>query len=253
MDDVRSERTENASTHGRLLRHYVLGMSIDFMILCTRSPTAFLATRASKRLSWDPAKLSGRFGSMGLRQEEWKHEDPLPDSSWAHSVVAVIHAEGHLSDSLFDRFDAWMHALAETTHGAIYSPMAGKFIYVWPGVEREPTVARASALLEAKDHAGLARWVAELSAAHAPKLRSPCPAWCQIGWIKEAAVRPLKRAVAMGDASSATLIVALHHAYTNARCFDLDDLDALVQAAAKLPSLSADRGLQELAAQRKTP
>lgn len=224
-------------------------MSIDYTILCTRSPTEFLS-RNVKKLAWEPAKRSGRFGSMHLRQDECQSEDPLPDPSWAQRIVAVIRAEGHLSDSLFDRFDTWMHALAEATHGAIYSPMAGKFQYVWPGVEREPTVARATASLEAKDYAGLSRWVAELSAAYALKLRTPCPAWCQVGWIKEAAVRPLQRAVAAGDAGPAPLIVALHHAYTKARCLDLDDLDALLRAAAKLPELTSDQALQDLAAQR---
>jgi hypothetical protein len=224
-------------------------MSIDYTILCTRSPTEFLS-RNVKKLAWEPAKRSGRFGSMHLRQDECQSEDPLPDPSWAQRIVAVIRAEGHLSDSLFDRFDTWMHALAEATHGAIYSPMAGKFQYVWPGVEREPTVARATASLEAKDYAGLSRWVAELGEAYALKLRTPCPAWCQVGWIKEAAVRPLQRAVAAGDAGPAPLIVALHHAYTKARCLDLDDLDALLRAAAKLPELTSDRALQDLAAQR---
>lgn len=225
-------------------------MSIDYTILCTRSPDAFLAT-STKKLSWEPSTRSGKFGSMYLRQDERRIEDPLPDSDWAQRVVAVIRAEGHMSDSLFDRFDTWIHALAETTHGAIFSLMAGKFLYTWPGVEREPTAARTAALLAAKDYAGLTRWVAELCDAYAPTLRSPCPAWCQIGWIKEASVRPLKRAVAMGDADAAPLIVALHRAYTKARCLDLKDLDALVQTAAKLPNLASDSDLYELAAQRR--
>lgn len=224
-------------------------MSIDYTILCTRSPAAFLDRRI-KKLSWDPATCSGRFGSMSLRLDERQSEDPLPDPDWAPSVVTVLRAEGHLSDSMFDRFDAWMLALAEATHGAVYSPMAGKFLYVWPGVEREPTVARSSALLAAKDYVGLARWIAELSDAQASSSRTPCPAWHQIAWIKEASVRPLKRAVAKGDANTAPLIVALHHAYTRARCLDLVDLAALAQDAAKLPSLASDSDLQELAARR---
>ena len=131
--------------------------------------------------------------------------------------------------------------------------MAGLFVYIFPGVEREPTVARAAALFEAKDHAGLARWIAELSAAHVPKLRTPCPAWCQLGWIEEASALPLKRAVAQGDTSCAQVIVALHNAYTKAGCGDLRTLDALVKAAAKLPGLAADSGLYALAARRKAP
>jgi hypothetical protein len=225
-------------------------MSIDYTILCTRSPAAFLERRA-KGLSWDPATRSGSFGSMSLRQDDRPSEDPLPDPAWAQCVVAVVRAEGHLSDSLFDRFDAWMEALAEATHGAVFSPMAGKFLYIWPGVEREPTVSRSSALLAAKDYIGLARWIGELSDTHASSRRSPCPAWCQIGWIVEASVRPLKRLVAKGEAGPAPLIVALHHAYTRARCLDLDALDALVHAAAKLPSLAGDSDLQALAAARR--
>lgn len=227
-------------------------MSIDYTIVCTRSPATFMERRVSK-LSWDPATRSGAFGSMSLRQDVYRAEDPLPDPSWTDRVVAVLHAEGHLSDSLFDRFDAWMEALAEATHGAVFSPMAGKFIYIWPGVEREATVERSSTLLAAKDYAGLVRWIAELSDAHASSRRTPCPAWCQIGWITEASLRPLKRLVAKGDASPAPLIVALHHAYTRARCLDLDALDALLMTAAKLPSLATDRDLQALAAQRKSP
>lgn len=227
-------------------------MSIEYTILCTRSPVAFLAQRV-KRLSWDAAKQSGQFGSMYLRQDARQSEDPLPAPSWAQSVIAVVRAEGHLSDSLFDPFDTWMHALAEATHGAIHSPMAGKFLYVWPGVEREPTVARAGALLDGKDYAGLARWIAELGDTCAPKLRSPCPAWCQLSWIKEASVRPLKRAVAAGESSTAPVIVALHRAFTQAGSVYLPDLDALLKGAAKLPSLATDRDLQELAARQKTP
>ena len=231
-----------------LLGVYDLGMSIDFTILCARSPAAFLERRV-KNLSWDLAKQSGRFGAMHLRLDERQDEDPLPDPSWVGRIVAVLRAEGHISESLFDRFDLWMCALAEETQGALYSPMAGKFLYVWPGVEREPTVAQSTALLSAKDYAGLTRWIAELSNAHASSQRSPCPAWCQIDWIKEASVRPLKQALAQGDASAASVIVALHRAYTKARCLDLDELNALVHAAIKLPSLAADRDLQELAAQ----
>lgn len=224
-------------------------MSIDFTILCALSPAEFLERRV-KRLSWDPATRSGDFGSMSLRLDTLQSEDPLPDPGWATGVSCVLRAEGHLSDSLFDRFDAWMLELAETTHGAIYSPMAGKFLYIWPGVDREPTVARSAALLAAKDYAGLARWIAELSDAHAASQRTPCPAWCQLAWIKEASVRPLKRALATGDANTAPLIVALHRAYTRARCLDLDDLAMLVQAAAKLPSLASDPDLQDLATRR---
>lgn len=229
--------------------HWNVGMSIDYTILCTRSPAAFLEKRA-KKLSWDPATCTGCFGSMSLRQGERQSEDPLPSSDWAQSVVTVLRAEGHMSESMFDRFEAWMLALAEATHGAVYSPMAGKFLYVWPGVEREPTVARSAALLAANDYVGLARWIAELSDSHASSRRTPCPAWCQIAWIKEASVRPLKRAVAMGDANTAPLIVALHRAYTRARCLDLADLVALAQDAAKLPSLTSDSDLQELVARR---
>jgi len=224
-------------------------MSIDFTILCVLSPAEFLERRV-KRLSWDPARRSGDFGSMSLRLDKLQNEDPLPDPSWAASVSVVLRAEGHLSDSLFDRFDAWMLALAETTHGAVYSPMAGRFLYIWPGVEREPTVARSSALLAANDYVGLARWIAELSDAHASSQRTPCPAWCQIAWIKEASMRPLKQAVAKGDANTAPLIVALHRAYTRALCLDLDDLAVLVQKAAKLPSLASDADLQDLATRR---
>lgn len=224
-------------------------MSIDYAILCTLSPAAFLEQRI-KKLSWDPGTRAGKFGSMSLRLDERHREDPLPEPDWAGSVVTVLRAEGHLSDSLFDRFEAFMLALAEATHGAVYSPMAGKFLYVWPGVEREPTVARCDALLSANDYAGLARWIAELSDAHAASRRTPCPAWLQIAWIKAAAVRPLKRAVAMGDASTAPLVVALQRAYTRARCLDRNDLTALVQAAAELPSLASDSDLQALAARR---
>lgn len=226
-------------------------MSIDFTILCTRSPAEFLARGVKKKLSWNPAQLSGCFGSMDLRQDLRQPEDPLPDAGWAERVVAVIRAEGHLSDSLFDPFDEWIHALAEATHGAIYSPMAGKFLYIHPGVEREPTVARVQALLDARDYAGLARWITELGAAYAPKLRNPCPAWCQIGWIREASLKPLRGAVAKGDAGPASVIVALHRALSKGGCGDLKELQALARAAAKLPSLASDSDLHDMVAQRK--
>ncbi|MBL9006906.1 MAG: hypothetical protein JNJ46_21805 [Myxococcales bacterium] len=63
-------------------------------------------------------------------------------------------------------------------------------------------------------------------------------------------MRPLKQAVARGDANTAPLIVALHRAYTRALCLDRADLAVLVQAAAKLPSLASDTDLQDLATRR---
>lgn len=228
-------------------------MSIDFTILCVLPPAAFVAKRVKKKLSWDPVERSGRFGSMHLRQDECQPEDPLPEPSWAQSVVAVIRAEGHLSDSLYDPFEEWMHALAEATHGAIYSPMAGHFLYVWPGVEREPTVAQTGAMLDARDYAGLTRWIAALSAAYAPQRRTPCPAGCQLGWIREVSLGPLNRAVAQGDERCAPTIVALHQACTKAGWGGQDDLNALARAAAKLPGLASDPALQDLISQRNAP
>jgi hypothetical protein len=109
-------------------------MSIEFTILCTQSPEPFL-DKPVKGLKWNATKQSGKFGTMGLRLRDLRDYDELPDPTWAPRVVAVIHAEGHLNDRIYDAFDEWMRALAKETHGAIYSPMRGKFVFVWSDVD----------------------------------------------------------------------------------------------------------------------
>src|SRR5262249_9147157 len=100
---------------------------------------------------------------MSLSLRELEEEDALPEPEWAKQVVAVVHAEGRLTDDDYDDFVEWMEALAEATRGAIHDPMSDEFTYIWPGVEQEETVARTRALLGADDFQGLARWVHELS------------------------------------------------------------------------------------------
>lgn len=221
-------------------------MSIDYIILCTRSPAAFLKKKATW-LTFDARKKSGAFGGMSLSLRSLDERDELPDPSFAERVVAVLHAEGRLSDDTYDDFDEWTTALAEAARGAVYSPMAGKFLYVWADADEAKTRARASALLAAGDFAALAAWVVERSAAHARAKRDPDPAWLQLGWIDELAEDALEPLVTAGDARTAPLIVALHHAFADS--YDRDRLDALVIAAARLPGLPRDNELTDIAAE----
>ena len=113
-------------------------MSIDFTILCSRSPAAFLKKKATW-LAWDAKKESGAFGGMSLSLRSIEEHDPLPEPSFAERVVTVLHAGGRLSDDTYDDFDDWTRALAVATRGAIYSYPSGKFLYVWADVDEEQT------------------------------------------------------------------------------------------------------------------
>jgi hypothetical protein len=221
-------------------------VSIEYIILCTRSPAAFLKKKA-KWLTFDARKKSGAFGGMSLDLRSLEEWDKLPEPSFAERVVAVLHADGRLSNDTYDDFDEWTRALAEATHGAVYSPMAGEFLYVWADADEAKTRARASALLEAGDFAALTAWVVERGEAHARAKHKPDPAWLQLGWIDELAEDALEPLVAAGDARPAQLIVALHHAFSDS--FDRDRLRALVIAAARLPGLPRDSELIGIAAE----
>lgn len=109
-------------------------MSIEFTVLCTRSPTHFLREPA-ELLEWDPDGDTGSFGALELSLRGLEAHDPLPDPSWAARVVAVIHVEGHITDDgHYDAFDDWSLVLVQRTEGALYSAMQGQFIYTWPDV-----------------------------------------------------------------------------------------------------------------------
>ncbi len=145
-------------------------MSIDFTILCTEPPAAFLAKKG-RWFEWDSDEQSGSFGGMYLSQQPLYEDDPLPAPEWAERVVAVIHANGRLTDDTYDAFDRWMTALAEATRGAIYSSPSGEFEYVWADYREAETRERAAALIAAGDFEGIARWVGELAADHAATTR----------------------------------------------------------------------------------
>lgn len=127
-------------------------MSIDFTILCTRPPERFLRKRA-EWLKWDARRGSGSFGGMSLWLSELEDDDPLPGPEWAERVVVVLRANGRLSDDTFDDFDCWTEALADATHGAIYSHAADSFIHVWADADAKRTAAHTQELLDAGDRA----------------------------------------------------------------------------------------------------
>lgn len=105
-------------------------MSIEYTILCTRLPNAFLGEPV-ERLEWDRARGSGCFGALDLTLRSLEEHDPLPDPTWASRVVAVLHVEGHMTDDdHYDAFDDWSMALADATQGAIYNQWRGAFAYV---------------------------------------------------------------------------------------------------------------------------
>ena len=219
-------------------------MSIDFTILCTQSPVAFLKKKATW-LEWDARKKSGAFGGMSLSLRSLEEQDPLPDPSFAERVVAVLHADGQLSDATYYAFDAWTTALAEATRGAIYSYPSGEFLYVWADLEEEQTRSRARALLDAGDFDALALWIAALGVALADARYDPNPAWAQLGWIDELAVPVIEQRIADGDARAAPTLVALRRAF--AASSDANRLDALAVAAARLPELADVGELQVIA------
>lgn len=105
-------------------------MSIEYRVLCRKTPAAFLA-RSADFLTWDAETKTGSFGGLSLRLRDVEENDPLPDGTWASKVVAVVHFEGHHEDEdEYDAFEDWSEALAKASRGAIYSPMAGRHIYV---------------------------------------------------------------------------------------------------------------------------
>lgn len=105
-------------------------MSIEYQVLCRKTPEAFLA-RSADLLTWDADSKSGSFGGLSLHLRDVAEHDPLPDATWAGKVVVVVHLEGHHSDDdEYDAFEDWSEALAKASRGAIYSPMSGRHIYV---------------------------------------------------------------------------------------------------------------------------
>jgi hypothetical protein len=219
-------------------------VSIDFTILCTLSPLAFLKKKA-RWLEWDAKKKSGSFGGMSLSLRSLEEWDELPDPSFAERVVAVVHADGRLGDDTYDDFDAWTRALAEATRGAIHSLVSGEFLYVWADAEEEQTRARARDYLDAGDFDALAAWIAALGAAHAKARHDPDPAWSQLGWIDELAVPVIEQRIAAGDGRAAPALVALHRVFKASN--HTGRLDPLVVSAARFPALADDKELQVIA------
>ncbi len=178
---------------------------------------------------------------MHLSQRPLYEDDPLPAPEWAERVVAVIHANGRLTDDTYDDYDTWMTALAEATRGAIYSFPSGRFEYVWADYCEAETRERAAALIAAGDFDAIARWVGELAAEHAATEHEPDVALARLCWIEQL-VRPvLEQRIAAGDAAVASTLVALHGVLGMS-------LDALVTSAAALPALAEDGALQAIAA-----
>ncbi|MCY0991095.1 hypothetical protein OV203_28380 [Nannocystis sp. ILAH1] len=217
-------------------------MSIDFTILCTQSPERFLRKR-TEWLKWNARRRSGSFGGMSLSWTDLEDTDPLPEPEWAERVVAVIRADGRLSDDTYDDFDSWTAALADATHGAVYSHPSGRFTHIWADADPKRTAARMRELLDAGDFAGLAAWIRELVAA---QQRAVNAAGSQLHWIGEVAIPELERRVAAGDAASAPALVALHDVLGGRP--DPGQIDALVLAAAALPELAGDTAVQRKAA-----
>lgn len=217
-------------------------VSIDFTILCTQSPERFLRKR-TEWLKWSARGRSGSFGGMSLERAELEDTDPLPELEWAERVVAVIRANGRLSDDTYDDFDSWTRALADATHGAVYSHPSGRFTHIWADADPKRTASRTRELLDAGDFAGLAAWIRELVAA---QRRAVNAAGSQLHWIGEVAIPVLERRVAAGDAASAPAIVAPHDVLGGRP--DLGPIDALVLAAAALPGLAGGRAIQTKAA-----
>lgn len=180
---------------------------------------------------------------MSLEWTELEDDDPLPEPDWAERVVAVIRANGRLSEDTYDDFQDWTEALADATRGAVYSHPAGRFIHVWGEADPKSTAARTRALLDAGDFARLATWIWQLIAA---KKRAVKAAASQLRWIGEAATPALERLVAAGDAATAPAIAALHEVLGNK--LELGPIDALVLAAAALPELAGDQTIQTRAA-----
>lgn len=105
-------------------------MSIEYRVLCRNAPSTFLSEPADF-LTWDASTGSGSFGGLTLDLRDANEHDPLPDSNWTDRVVAVLQCTGHHnSNKEYDAFEDWSQALAEATHGAIYSLMADRHIYI---------------------------------------------------------------------------------------------------------------------------
>ncbi|MDC0717504.1 hypothetical protein POL25_11405 [Nannocystis sp. bb15-2] len=154
-------------------------VSIGFTILCTQSPERFLRKR-TQWLKWEARRRSGTFGGMSLWWAELDADDPLPEPEWAERVIAVIHANGRLSDDTYDEFDSWTEALADATHGAVYSHPTGSFTHIWADADPKRTATRTRELLDVGDFAGLAAWIRELVAA---QRRAVNAAGSQLHWI----------------------------------------------------------------------
>lgn len=180
---------------------------------------------------------------MWLSLSELEESDPLPDEGWAERVVAVIRANGRLSDDTFDAFDSWTERLADATHGAVYSHPSGRFTHVWADVDEGRTEARTRELIEAGDFAGLAGWIRELVAAGR---RGVDAAEVQLRWIGEAAIPMLERCVAAADTGVGPAIAALHDVLGSGS--GSARIDALVLAAAAVPGLVAERAVLTKAA-----
>lgn len=180
---------------------------------------------------------------MSLSWTELEGSDPLPEPDWAERVVAVIRASGRLSDDTYDDFDDWMEALADATHGAVYSYPSGSFIHVWADADPEGTAARARALLDAGDFAGLAAWIRALEAAQ----ENSDAAESQLNWIVEIAMPAIEGRVAAGDAGPAPAIAALYDVLSDR--LDYWKIEPLVLAAAALPKLARDTAVQTRADQ----